>query len=127
MADAVITPTREGDPSPFAPDRKCWFDAGQVIRCPGCGESMPMPLGSVKFVVAVGRAFCAAHKQCPEKSVGPGFVPHYDSKRGVPTTVCVGYRPMFFRIWREINGEESLKANPWVWAVSFKRIMRGCV
>jgi hypothetical protein len=28
----------------------------------------------------------------------------------------------FFGLWFDINGRESLKSNPWVWAISFKRI-----
>lgn len=28
----------------------------------------------------------------------------------------------FARLWMEINGKDSWDANPWVWALSFKRI-----
>lgn len=40
-------------------------------------------------------------------------------------TVNVGqptYRQGFARLWRDINGDESWDANPWVWVVEFKRI-----
>lgn len=30
------------------------------------------------------------------------------------------YRLGFMRIWEKLNGKESLNANPWVWAVTFK-------
>jgi hypothetical protein len=31
-------------------------------------------------------------------------------------------RDYFIRLWQSINGPESWDANPWVWAVSFKRL-----
>lgn len=31
-------------------------------------------------------------------------------------------KPSFFSLWRRINGTDSLRANPWVWVISFKVI-----
>ncbi|MCY1314634.1 hypothetical protein D9M70_653080 [compost metagenome] len=31
-------------------------------------------------------------------------------------------RDRFRRIWEDINGAESWESNPWVWAISFKRV-----
>lgn len=55
------------------------------------------------------------------EGVGPGFVPApHPQFSDIRTTRCVGHRPMFQRLWREINGPESWAENPWVWALGFK-------
>lgn len=36
--------------------------------------------------------------------------------------VYTSARESFFALWKSINGEESLKANPWVWVVEFKKL-----
>ncbi|SIT38593.1 conserved hypothetical protein [Paraburkholderia piptadeniae] len=37
---------------------------------------------------------------------------------GAPT-----YRQGFARLWRDISGDESWDANPWVWVVGFRRVL----
>jgi hypothetical protein len=34
----------------------------------------------------------------------------------------VAYRAGFHDLWQSINGEESWKSNPWVWAITFKAV-----
>ncbi len=36
--------------------------------------------------------------------------------------MCETARISFFSLWKSINGEESLDANPWVWVYEFERI-----
>lgn len=31
-------------------------------------------------------------------------------------------RKAFFRLWKQINGEDALNSNPWVWAITFRRL-----
>jgi len=55
------------------------------------------------------------------EGVGPGFVPTYDEARGIPTTMCVGYRPMFAKVWDQLYGEGAFKANGWAWFIGFRK------
>lgn len=41
-----------------------------TIRCTRCGERIPMPVGPVRFVIAVGRAFAKEHGYCGYKASG---------------------------------------------------------
>lgn len=43
------------------------------------------------------------------------------------TSGAVAYRTAFRWLWSSINGEESWKANPWVWVISFKPAERKAV
>lgn len=55
-----------------------------------------------------------------EEGVGPGYVPN-----ATGSTTCVGHRPMFARLWNEINGKRpgcSWADSPWVWVISFRRV-----
>ena len=53
---------------------------------------------------------------------GPGFVPTFG---GEHASVCVGHRPLFVRLWDQLNGKTyPWASNPWVWVVGFKRCNR---
>jgi len=59
------------------------------------------------------------------EGVGPGFVPcPHPQFSDVQTTRCVGYRPMFQRLWNEINSKRGFgwDVNPFVRVISFKRV-----
>lgn len=46
---------------------------------------------------------------------------------GVPTECCVlgdKHFPGFRSLWKNVYGEDSWQANPWVWVINFKRITR---
>lgn len=33
-----------------------------------------------------------------------------------------GWRQTYWQLWDDINGRDATKANPWVWAITFKRV-----
>lgn len=58
---------------------------------------------------------------------GPGFVPApHPEFADIQTTRCVGYRPLFVKMWDVINGKKyPWASNPHVWVVSF-RVAEAC-
>lgn len=71
--------------------------------------------------VRVERLQALCEEDAIAEGCGPGFVPvPHPEFSDMQTTRCVGHRPMFARLWDEINGEGSWKLNPWVWVVGFR-------
>ena len=70
--------------------------------------------------VRVERLQDISEENAAAEGVGPGYMPN-----SLGSTTCAGYRPMFARVWRDINGPDSWAANPWVWVIEFKRIEGG--
>ena len=54
-----------------------------------------------------------------EEGGGPGYMPNASG-----STTCVGHRPMFARLWNELNAPRGhgWSVNPWVWVIDFERI-----
>jgi hypothetical protein len=42
-----------------------------------------------------------------------------------PVPMCAGNRDVFKTLWNKINGDGSWESNPWVWAISFRRVPEG--
>lgn len=47
---------------------RCNHQGGAAIHCQHCGESYPMPIGDIPWVVAVMDAFARAHADCEAKA-----------------------------------------------------------
>jgi hypothetical protein len=81
---------------------------------------MPRALSRIMLEITgvrVERLHEIAEEDAIREGVGPGYVPN-----SLGSTTCVGHRPMFVRIWNEINGPGAWDANPWVWVVEFRRV-----
>lgn len=61
------------------------------------------------------------HDISEEDSRAEGVTLDAGAVNGRPVTART-HRGAFFNLWSQINGEESVNSNPWVWVVSFKRI-----
>ena len=87
--------------------------------------SIHMPRWAVRNWLEITEVRCGRVREMSEEDaaaegVGPGYMPN-----SLGSTTCAGYRPMFARVWRDINGPDSWAANPWVWVIEFKRIEGG--
>jgi hypothetical protein len=56
--------------------------------------------------------------QFPDTGRWKDYVP----ERGAPLLSHATARDSFFSLWEAINGTASLAANPWVWALTFRRV-----
>ena len=56
------------------------------------------------------------------KAEGVGKLPPFMDEGGSRTAAEMLFRSGFRDIWESINGPDSWNANPFVWAISFRRI-----
>ena len=81
------------------------FSGEEVAGRPDCALD-PMPWRNYLWHGHVGRSILAA-----QSDAWPHQFSSYDTAVG-----------SYSSLWASINGAESWDANPWVWAVSFKRV-----
>ena len=70
--------------------------------------------------IAEGLTKWEGSEPCPSSLNGVKSIPYY----GIALADAweTDPRKTYKRLWETINGEESWKANPWVWVVEFQRV-----
>lgn len=71
--------------------------------------------------VRVERLQSISEEQAEAEGCAPAWL-DADDNETVHFAAQPTYRQGFARLWRDINGAGSWEANPWVWAISFRRI-----
>jgi hypothetical protein len=121
-------------------DGRRWFDNSCVYAAdlePGAREydephgslnKMFMPRWASRFALEVTALRAEQLHDITEQDAEAEGVPMgywHASLEGPNTPRPMGYRPMFRRIWDEINGAGSWDTNPWVRVIEFKRVGGG--
>lgn len=105
---------------------RAWPADGEAERSVGgrWKASIHMPRSASRITleitrVRVERVQDITEADAIEEGVGPGYVPNASG-----STSCVGHRPMFARLWNEINAPRGhgWASNPWLWVIDFERI-----
>ena len=101
----------------------------------GIGDSLPdgcrwkpsihMPRKACRMELEITSVRCERLQSITEEQAKAEGVELHCTDRAC--LYCHGYtaRQAFQELWTSINGQESWDANPWVWAVSFRKIKGG--
>ena len=91
--------------------------------------SIHMPRWASRIELEVSRVRVERLNRITEEDAeAEGAAPAWLDVDGETVNLCrPTYRQGFARLWRDINGDESWDANPWVWVVEFKKIERELV
>ncbi|MDR5815837.1 hypothetical protein QCE62_19810 [Caballeronia sp. LZ033] len=102
----------------------CWYRASRPDETLVWSPSIHMPRWASRITLEVTGVRVERLDQITEDDAqAEGAAPAWLDVDG--ETVNLGqptYRQGFARLWRDINGDESWDANPWVWVVEFRRI-----
>ena len=130
------------DPTPFEKPEFCvykadgvpapeFYDADDELHC--CWRpSIHMPRWASRILleitdVRVERLNAISEEDATAEGVPPAgsLLPDYPGTFLTPKGDFATAKVAFQRLWESIYGEESWKANGWVWVISFKRIEGG--
>ncbi len=130
------------DPTPFEKPEFCvykadgvpapeFYDADDELHC--CWRpSIHMPRWASRILleitdVRVERLNAISEEDATAEGVPPAgsFLPDYPGTFLTPKGDFATAKVAFQRLWESIYGEESWKANGWVWVISFKRFEGG--
>ena len=120
--------------------KKVWYRAdleelqwqsedGYTMTEPPWKPSIHMPRWACRILLEVTEVRIEPLQAITEEDAikegfGPGFVPVPHSQfSDLQTTRNIGHRPLFIRLWDEINGASyPWASNPYVWALTFKQV-----
>ncbi|HBS7471389.1 TPA: morphogenetic protein [Klebsiella pneumoniae] len=130
------------DPTPFEKPEFCvykadgvpapeFYDADDELHC--CWRpSIHMPRRASRILleitdVRVERLNAISEEDATAEGVPPAgsLLPDYPGTFLTPKGDFATAKVAFQRLWESIYGEESWKANGWVWVISFKRVEGG--
>lgn len=130
------------DPTPFEKPEFCvykadgvpapeFYDADDELHC--CWRpSIHMPRWASRILleitnVRVERLNAISEEDATAEGVPPAgsLLPDYPGTFLTPKGDFATAKVAFQRLWESIYGEESWKANGWVWVISFKRVEGG--
>ncbi|MBR7316924.1 morphogenetic protein [Klebsiella pneumoniae] len=130
------------DPTPFEKPEFCvykadgvpapeFYDADNELHC--CWRpSIHMPRWASRILleitdVRVERLNAISEEDATAEGVPPAgsLLPDYPGAFLTPKGDYATAKVAFQRLWESIYGEESWKANGWVWVISFKRVEGG--
>jgi len=116
-------------PSDITPGTPIRYAAGGGDLLPSnAGKHRPgmfMPRWASRIALEVTGVACERLQDITDAQAIAEGIPANPSAIGVPSTFPPGQtiaRAMFRTLWDSINGEGAWDANPWVFAISFRRI-----
>lgn len=109
-----------GDDDGYEDGRSCWKPS---IHMPRAASRILLEITDVRVeqLNAISEKDATAEGVPPAGSLLPDYPGTFLTPKGDFATAKVAFQ----RLWESIYGEESWKANGWVWVISFKRVEGG--
>lgn len=109
-----------GDDDGYEDGRSCWKPS---IHMPKAASRILLEITDVRVerLNAISEEDATAEGVPPAGSLLPDYPGTFLTPKGDFATAKVAFQ----RLWESIYGEESWKANSWVWVISFKRVEGG--
>ncbi len=127
-----------GKPTDAPPNAAVFYEAGGKVGDGVPGKQHPsihMPRWATRLVLEVTEIRVQRLNDCSEADAlaegvvwsdrWQGFIVHgvEHPNRDFPVLARATAREMYAALWDVINGSGSWLSNPWIWAVTFKRIL----
>ncbi len=109
-----------GDDDGYEDGRSCWKPS---FHMPKAASRILLEITDVRVerLNAISEEDATAEGVPPAGSLLPDYPGTFLTPKGDFATAKVAFQ----RLWESIYGEESWKANPWVWVIEFKRVEGG--